>query len=431
VASAEAQLTPAVLASRRREHRVLMLVENLSVPFDRRVWLEATALRDAGLDVVVVCPSGEDRDAEPFVVLDEIEIHRFRPRPSTGGAVGYLREYASAFRSMRRLVRDLSRAQRFDVVHAASPPDFLLLTARSLKRRGSGFVFDHHDLSPELFSTRFGDRRRLVHRTLLAVERLAFRVADVVIATNESYRRVALERGGKTPDDVFVVRNGPDLTRFSPRAPDPSLRADGRHVLCYVGMMGPQDGIDHALRAFAGLREVRDDWRAVLVGDGDVLPEMRALASSLGLDDVVEFTGLLEPSDVVRVLASADVCVSPEPSNPLNDASTMIKVGEYMAMARATVAFDLPETRATAGDAALLVTPGDEAGFANAIARLLEDADLRRELGLAARARTEQTLAWEHSVQHLYAAYERLLGVRLSNRAAASGRTEVAEATVA
>lgn len=406
MASAEADLTPAL----RHERRVLMLVENLSVPFDRRVWLEACALRDAGFQVVVLCPRGELRDHESRAVVDGIEIHRFDLRASTGGALGYVREYTSAFRAVRKHARALAREQRFHVVHAASPPDFLLLAARSLKRGGSRFVFDHHDLSPELYATRYGKKRGALFRTLLALERRAFRSADVVIATNESYRRIAIDRGGKRTEDVFVVRNGPDLERFAPREPDDSLKDGARHLIAYVGMMGTQDGIDEALRALHALRQQRDDWRALFVGDGEVVPEMRVLAAELGLDDVVSFTGLLDADGVVRVLATADVCISPEPSNPLNDVSTMIKVGEYLAMGRAVVAFDLPETRATAGDAAVYVASGDHAAFARAIDDLLANDERRRELGAAARERAAQALSWERSVEQLYAAYERALG---------------------
>ncbi len=394
----------------RHERRVLMLVENLSVPFDRRVWLEACALRDAGLQVVVVCPRGEQRDREPRAVVEGIEIHRFDPRTSSGGALGYLREYTSAFRAIRKQARTLARERRFDVVHAASPPDFLLAAARSLKRGGCRFVFDHHDLSPELYATRYGKKRGVMYRTLLALERRAFRSADVVIATNESYRRIAIERGGKRPDDVFVVRNGPDLERFAPREPDESLKNGAAHLIAYVGMMGPQDGIEEALRALRLLRQRRDDWRAVFVGDGDVVPDMRLLATELGLDDVVSFTGMLGADDVVRVLATAEVCISPEPSNPLNDVSTMIKVGEYLAMGRAVVAFDLPETRATAGDAAVYAASGDHAAFAQAIDDLLTNEERRRKLGTAGRERAVETLSWDRSVEQLYAAYEHALG---------------------
>lgn len=388
--------------------RALILVENLSVPLDRRVWQEALALTAAGYDVVVLCPQGKDRDTEPYVVLDGVEIHRFPLRPASG-ALDYLREYAQAAWRIRRGVRRLARGRTFDVVHACNPPDLLLLAALSLKRRGSRFVFDHHDLVPELYLSRFGRGRDLGYRAFLALERLSFRLADVVVATNESYREVALTRGRKHEDDVFVVRNGPDLGRFRPGPADPSLRRGKAHLLAYVGMMGPQDGIEEAVRALGRLAEVRRDWHALFVGDGDVVPAMRDLAAQLGLDDAVEFTGLAAQDEVVRVLSSADLCLAPEPSSPLNDVSTMIKVAEYMAMGKPVAAFDLKETRRTAEGAALFARPNDVGDLARCIDELLTDGELRARLGAAGRARAESALAWEHSVAALTAAYERAL----------------------
>lgn len=388
--------------------RTLVLVENLSVPLDRRVWQESVALRDAGCEVVVVCPQGRDRDVEMYAEIDGVEIHRFQLEPASG-AVGYVREYAQALWRVSRIVRRLARTRRFDVVHACNPPDLLLLTALPLRRRGARFVFDHHDLVPELYLSRFRRGRDLLYGALLWLERLSFRLADVVIATNESYREVALTRGRKRPEDVFVVRNGPDLARFHPRPPDDSLRRGRRYLLSYVGMMGPQDGVDHALRALAVLHGRRQDWFALFVGDGDVLPQMRSLSSELGLGDAVEFTGLLEQDDIVRVLATADVCLAPEPSSPLNDVSTMIKIGEYMAMGKPVAAYDLKETRRTAEGAALFARPNDTADLARCINELLDDEELRGRLGEVGRARARASLAWEHSVAQLTAAYERAL----------------------
>ena len=306
-------------------------------------------------------------------------------------------------------MRRLARGRPFDVVQACNPPDFLLLPAWPLKRRGARLVFDHHDLVPELYLSRFGGRRDVLYLITRALERLTFRLADVVIATNESYRRIALTRGRKRPEDVFVVRNGPDLARLRPTDPDPSLKRGRPHLLAYVGVIAPQDGVDHALRALAALHERRDDWRAVFVGDGDALEDMRRLADELGLCEAVEFAGWQGDEGVRRVLSSADVCLSPEPRSPLNDASTMIKVAEYMAMGTPVVCYDLVESRATAGDAALYAEPDDVHAFAAAIAELLDDPDRRAAMGAAGRARVEQTLAWEHSERVLLEAYERAL----------------------
>jgi glycosyltransferase involved in cell wall biosynthesis len=399
-------------ATRGLEHepRVLVLVENLSVPFDRRVWDECTTLRKAGFNVSVICPRGTDRDLLPFEGRDGVKIYRFALKPAAGGALGYVREYGAALVQMSLIIRKLSKNRRFDVVHACSPPDLLLLPAWRLKRRhGSRLIFDHHDLSPELYLSRFGGEEDLVYRVLRRCEALSFRLADVVIATNDSYREIALTRGGKSPEDVFVVRNGPDPTQFTAGDPDDRLKKGREYLIAYVGVMGPQDGVDCGLRALAELAKRRTDWRAIFVGAGEVLQDMRDLAIELGLRELVEFTGLLERSEVIRVLSTADVCLAPEPSSPLNDRSTMVKIAEYMAVARPVVAFELHETRLTAQDAALYAPPNDEAAFAARIEQLLNDDRLRRELGSKGRQRVESELSWSRSEEQLLAAYEHAL----------------------
>lgn len=383
--------------------RALVIVENLSVPFDRRVWQECRALRDAGWSVTVVCPRGTDRDAEPEAVVEGIAIHRFPFRPATGGIVSYVGEYAGAVLHCLRLGLGLGR---FDVVHVCNPPDLLFLAALPLKLRGARLVFDQHDLVPELYLSRFGRGKDVVYRALQALEWITYRLSDVVIATNESYRRAAVGRGGKRPERVFVVRSAPDLTRFGPVEPDPALRRGAAHLLTYVGVMGPQDGVDHALRAIAVLRaRGRDDFRAVFIGSGDAQPEMVRLSRELGLDDVVEFTGRVPDEVVVRHLSTADVCLLPDPKNPLNDVSSMNKVVEAMAMGKPMVSFDLVESRFSAGDAALYATDDSAEQFADAIARLLDDPALRAEMGARGRRRFLEHLSWERSARELVAAY--------------------------
>lgn len=386
-----------------------MLVENLSVPTDRRVWMECRSLRAAGWDVAVVCPKGSERDREAHEVREGVDIHRFDLRPGASGPVGYLREYGSALRSIRAMVRRLARERRFDVVHACNPPDGLLLAALPLRRRGAAFVFDHHDLVPELYLTRFGGRKTPLYRATLLAERVSYALADVVLTPNESYSRIAIERGRKAAERVFVVRNAPDLERFRPGEPDPELKRGRAHLLAYVGVLGPQDGGDVAVRALHLLRGRRDDWRAVFAGDGDALPELRRLTTELGLDDCVEFSGWAGDGEITRLLSSADVCLSPEPATPLNVASTMIKVAEYMAMERPVVAFDLPETRYTAGDAAAYAPAGDEDAFAGHIAELLDDPGRRAAMGSSGRARLRDGLSWPHSEQALLAGYDAAL----------------------
>jgi glycosyltransferase involved in cell wall biosynthesis len=393
--------------------RVLFISENAPVPSDRRVWNEARTLHAAGWEVVVVCAQGMRRHAEPFEVIDGIEIHRFPLRPASGGPAGYAREYGQALWRIRRLVRRLGRDRSFDLVHVCNPPDFLLLAAIELRRTGTRFVFDHHDLVPELYESKFG-KRGLLYRAAVGFERIPYRLADVVIATNGSYRRIALERGRMSADDVFVVRNGPDLERFRPTEPDPSWRRGRAHLLAYLGIMGPQDGLDHALEALGRLRAVRDDWHAVFIGEGDMLEEMRLLAARLGIADHVEFAGWRYDDDIRTILSTADVCLAPDPPSPLNDVSTMIKIPEYMAMGRPIVSYDLTESRVSAGDAALYAEPGDLDGFAARLDTLLGDPELRSRMGADGRRRVERELAWQHSEPALLAAYDRAVQMPVS-----------------
>lgn len=388
--------------------RTLILVENLSVPFDRRVWQEARSLRAAGFGVTVICPQGEKHDRERHAVIDGVEIHRYPLHAAVGRPFSYAKEYTSAVSRTFALRRALERHSRFDVVHACNPPDGLILTALPSRWRGAATIFDQHDLVPELYVSRFG-KRGLLHRATVIAERLAFALADVVLSPNESYRRVAIERGGKQPEDVFVVRSAPDLQCFRMGAPDPSLRGSKRFLLAYLGVMGPQDGVDHALRALAVLQRKRNDWHAIFIGAGDVFAEMKALADRLGLDGAVQFTGRIPDDDVIRILSTADVCLAPDPKNPLNDVSTMNKIIEYMALSRPIVSYDLVEARVSAGDAALYAAPNDVDDFARCVDALLDSSPLRERMGRVGRQRVERDLSWSRSEQQLLAAYERAL----------------------
>ena len=389
--------------------RVLILLQNEPLPSDRHVWNQSTALTRAGYDVTVICPTGEQRDLDSSEEIDGVTIHRYEPRRADDRPIDYALEYLDALRSIRRLAVHLSRERAFDIVHACSPPDFLLLAALGLRRRGARFIFDHHDLTPELYLSRFGGG--LLHRLTLIAEQVAFRAADIVLSVNDSYRRVAIERGHRDPDDVQVVRTGPDLTRLAPTDPDPSLRRGKRFLLSYVGVMGPQDGVDQGLWALAALKTIRQDWHAVFMGDGDVIDEMRALTLELGLDDSVEFTGWVEQDTICRVLSTSDVCLAPDPKNPLNDVSSMVKISEYMAMSRPIVSYDLAESRVGAGAAAVFAAPGDHSGFARLISELLDDPQRRSAMGSAGRARAEEFFAWEHQERSLLAAYSRALAM--------------------
>lgn len=391
-----------------RRH-ILILVENLSVPFDRRVWQESVALVGAGYQVTVICPTGAKQDREYEAVIDGVRILRYPLRAATKGPLGYLREYTLALWHTLRLAIKVRREGRIDIVHACNPPDLLFLIALVLRPGGTRFVFDHHDLVPELFVSRFPRGGKVLYRLTKFVERLTFAAADAVISTNESYRRVAIERGKMAADRVTVVRSAPDLSRFVRQEPDESLRRGKPYLLAYLGVMGPQDGVDYALRALQLLRDNvgREDVHCIFMGTGDAYDEMVALSNELGLTDMVEFPGRVPDEFVQRCLSTADVCLSPDPLNPLNDVSTMNKVVEYMAMGRPLVSFDLVEARVSAADAAVYVPANDEFAFATAIDVLLRDPERRRQMGEWGRNRVEQELSWEVSRRALVGFYGR------------------------
>lgn len=396
-----------------RKH-ILILVENLSVPFDRRVWQESLALVQAGYRVTVICPQGANRDQELDVVIDGVRILRYPLRPASGSPLSYLREYSLALTHTLRLAARVRREMRVDVVHACNPPDLLFLVALALRPFGARFVFDHHDLVPELFQSRFVGGSMILHRLTRFVERLTFAVSDGVISTNESYRAVAVGRGKVAANRVAVVRSAPDLVRFIRQAPDDSLRRGKQFLLAYLGVMGPQDGVDYALRSIKHLRDDagRSDFHCIFMGSGDAFDDMVQLSHQLGVDDIVEFPGRVSDEYVQRCLSTADVCLSPDPKNPLNNLSTMNKVLEYMAMGRPIVSFDLVEARVSADHAAVYVPANDEFAFARAIDALLSDADLRQEMGGFGRRRLEEQLSWEHSCANLVSFYANLLAQR-------------------
>lgn len=394
---------------------VLIVVQNLPVPFDRRVWMEATTLRSAGYDVTVICPATPNHPAGSFEI-DGIEVHRHPLDADHESYVGFLREYAESTYHELRLAWKVWRRHRFDAIHICNPPDLLFLTALPARVLGRvRVVFDQHDVNPELFESKF-ERRGLFYWALRLAERLTYATAHVVISTNESYRSIALARGGKAPDDVFVVRSGPRMSDFG-RPVEPAPR-DPRFssVVGYLGVMGPQEGIDHLLRAAALLRSRgREDIGYVLIGGGASLDDMRALSVELGIDDIVEFTGRVPDDELKARITSCDICVNPDPMNPLNDISTMNKILEYMALGRPIVQYDLREGRHSAGDASLYARPNDITDLADTIERLLSDPTTREQLGETGRQRMMDELSWEHSEPVLLRAYARLFS-RPSNR---------------
>jgi glycosyltransferase involved in cell wall biosynthesis len=388
--------------------RVLILVENLPSPFDRRVWQEACELRDAGYVVSIICPTGKGCEKR-FEVIDGIHIHRYNLPVEASGAAAYAVEYGAALFWSFVLACRVLFTRGFDVIHACNPPDLFFLIGGFFKLFGKKFLFDHHDLNPELYEAKFG-RRDFFHRLMLKLEYWTFRTADVSIATNESFKRIAIERGLMPADRVFVVRSGPNLERLKILPPDARLKRGRRYLVGYVGVMGKQDGIDYLLRA---ARHIvfdigRTDVHFGLVGGGTCLEEMKALAAELGVADFVTFTGPLWGDDMLAMLNTADVCVNPDTANEMNDKSTTNKVMEYMALGKPVVQFDLAEGRYSARGASLYARKNDALDFAAKIVELLDEPALRAEMGKYGRRRVENELEWRHEAPKLLAAYEAL-----------------------
>jgi glycosyltransferase involved in cell wall biosynthesis len=389
---------------------VCIVVENLPVPLDRRVWREACALRDAGYRVSVVCPKGTGPSSASYQNLDGIEIYRHRTWEASRVA-GYLLEYSFALAAEFFLTLKVFARTRFRILQACNPPDTIFLIALLLKPFGVRFVFDHHDLAPELFESKFGTRAGLFYRLTRFLEFCSFRVAKVSIATNESFKEIAVARGGKRPEDVFVVRNCPDLHSLTRRPLAAEAKFAKTFLVVYVGFMGPQDGLNLLIESIDHMvkRDNRQDTHFVLIGGGTELPMLRNMVAERELTSYVTFTGVVPYEEVGTYLASADIGVAPDPKTPMNDKSTMIKILEYMAYALPVVLFDLKEGRRIAGSAALYATPNDPIDFANRITSLLDCEELRHELGTFGRKQVENRLNWGVEKATLIEAYESAL----------------------
>ena len=391
-----------------KPRRVLILVENLPSPFDRRVWQEATTLRDAGYAVSIICPTGRGCEAK-FEAIDGIHIWRYDLPTEGAGALGYLVEYGAALCWTFLLSLRVLFTRGFDVVHACNPPDLFFLIGGFYKLFGKKFLFDHHDANPELYLAKFG-RKDFFYRLMLALERLTFRTADVSIATNHSYRRIALERGGMAPERVFVVRSGPSLERLRIGPGDERLKKGRRYLVGYVGVMGRQEGLDLLLAAAAHIVHQlrRTDVHFGLVGGGTSLEEMKALAGELGVAEYVTFTGRVPDAEMLAMLNTADVCVNPDIATEMNDISTMNKIMEYMALAKPIVQFDLAEGRYSAQGASLYARRNDAVDLAAKIVELLDDRERRQAMGEYGRRRVIEELEWRHEAPKLLAAYDAL-----------------------
>ena len=405
--------------------RILMIVENY-FPQDTRVKNEADLLTNAGYQVSVIALREKGQLRRETV--NGIEVYRvphLELFKKTGPAdhskaalvllklrasLGYLMEYCYFTVTCLLVTSYVFVTRGFDVIHAHNPPDTLFVVAIPFKLLGKKFVFDHHDLCPELYRSRYKTQEGFYTGVLRLFEWCSLKLADIAIATNESYKNVQTERAHKNPRDIFVVRNGPNQMRMTPVAPNVRLRGMNKCILCYVGSLNPQDGVDYLLRSLRYLLSdlKRSDFHCVIMGTGDSLGDLRDLAENLQLNSFVELTGFIPDEDLQTNLAAADICVDPDPSSPLNDVSTWIKVMEYMAYAKPIVAFDLKETRFSAGDAAIYVRPNKEAEFAEAIAQLMAQPELRRKMGEYGRLRVENKLQWAKVGKNLLAAYETL-----------------------
>lgn len=397
---------------------VLMLLENNPYPQDTRVRREARALTSAGYQVSVISPA---QHGQPWrELLDSVCVYRF-PLPLLGhGFLGYLWEYGYSMLMAFILSLFVYLREGFDVIHAANPPDTFVLIAAFYKLLGVRFVYDHHDLAPEMYQARLDGRgSRLVYHILILFEKLSCRLADHVIATNQSYKTVEVQRGHVPQERITIVRNGPDLNQFQPMEPNADLRQKGKSIIGYAGVMGFQDGVDYLLRALQHLVYSLDrtEFFCVIIGGvGEARASLKVLATKLGVEKYIWFTDWVADDDYIRYLSTTDICVDPDPSNAFNDRSTMTKMLEYMALAKPIVAFDLPEHRYTAQAAALYVRPNDELEFARALAELMDDHPRRQAMGLFGRRRVETELAWCYAVPALLDAYRTVLSQKDSKR---------------
>ncbi len=388
--------------------RILIIVENLPSPFDRRVWQEATTLSAAGYQVSIICPTGIGYEKK-FEVIDGIRIYRHNLPTEAKGAVGYAVEYSAALFWEFVLAWRVFLTTGFDAIHACNPPDNIFMIGAFFKLFGKKFLFDHHDINPELYEAKFG-KRDFFYKVMLWWERLTFYFADVSIATNASYKQIAIERGKMNPDRVFVVRSGPKIDRLKITPPVEALKNGREFLVGYVGVMGEQEGIDYLLRAVQHIvyEMRREDIQFGLVGGGTSLEEMKDYARSLGIEDYVTFTGRVPDQQLLDMLNTADVCVNPDVANEMNDKSTMNKIMEYMALGKPIVQFELTEGRFSAQQASLYAQKNDPIDFAEKIVALIDNPSLRAEMGAYGRQRVTNELEWKYEAPKLLAAYDML-----------------------
>ena len=405
--------------------KVLIVVENLPVPFDTRVWKEAISLHRADYDVTVLCPKGKGY-RKGYELLEGIHVYR-HPMPKEGNTpMGYIWEYGCALFWEFLYSWWIYLRRGFDVIQGCNPPDDIVLVALPFKLFGVKYVFDHHDVNPELYFSKY-EREDIFYKAQIWLERLTFRFSDVVMSTNNSYKNIAVTRGGLAPEDVFVVRNGPDLKTFKPVPPNPALKYGARYLVGYVGTMSAQEGLDILLDVAGHVKKLgRQDIHFTCVGGGPGLSELKRLTRDKQLEEMVNFTGRVPDAELFEVLSTADVCVNPDKPCQMNDISTMIKIMEYMALGKPIVQFDLKEGKFSAQDASLYSNNENRvADFADKILWLLDRPEERQRMGEFGRRRVQRELAWEYSVGNLLAAYEKALSKVRGKRAL---QTDIAKA---
>jgi glycosyltransferase involved in cell wall biosynthesis len=387
--------------------KVLIIVENSPVPVDPRVWKEGLALRAAGYEVSILSPKGKGY-RETYELREGIHIYRHPMPKESNGALGYVWEYSCALFWEFLFAWWIYFRRGFHVIQGCNPPDDIFLVAWPFKLFGVKFIFDHHDVNPELYLAKY-EREDFFYKVQVWLEKMTFRVCDVVMSTNESYKTIALTRGGVSPDNIFVVRNGPDLRKFKAVAPDPALKYGKRYLVGYVGVMSTQEGLDILLDVAERMRNLgRDDIHFTCVGSGPSLVELRQSVVDKNLGEMVNFTGRISDADLIAVLSTADICVNPDKPCKMNDMSTMIKIMEYMALGKPIVQFDLKEGRISAQEASLYSDNANQIpDFADKILWLLDHPEERQVMGEFGRRRVETELAWGYSIEHLLAAYER------------------------
>jgi glycosyltransferase involved in cell wall biosynthesis len=398
-------------------NRVLMILENCSYLRDARVGKQAKALEERGYQVSVISP--EPGKLPSRVVIEGVTVYGFPPLSVFHGTVGYFLEYAYATLAIAVLSAYIALVRGFDIIHIANPPDCIILPMTIYKLIGKRIIYDQHDLSPELYEAKFSRSNGLLLRLQRWLERVSYQLADHIIVTNESCRKVALGRGRQATGKITVVRNGPDLKRLYTLKQDAELRKRSSNIIAFVGVVGHQDGVDYLCRALGSLCSdwKQQDFLCIVMGDGDALSSVKDLARQLGIDHKIWFVGWVsDPEVYFRYLFTADICVAPDPSNKYNDQSTFVKIMEYMLAGKPVVAFDLPESRVSAEGAALYASPNDYRDFAAKIATLMVDERLRHSMGKLGQRRVETCLAWQYSIPGLLSAYDRVSG-RLHSRA--------------